>query len=110
MKFFQKRQMTFVLAIVILALMIAACTATTDPIIQEVEVTRVITETVIEEGQEIEVTVVVTEIATLEVTAVPHRRTGLTKRFDRLHGPRARQSIHLRKYDVIRNGRTGSPV
>ncbi|MEM7330762.1 MAG: ABC transporter substrate-binding protein [Chloroflexota bacterium] len=71
MKFFQKRQLGYLLAILVTAIVVAACTATTDPIIQEVEVTRVVTETVIEEGEAVEVTVVVTETETVFVTPTP---------------------------------------
>ncbi len=52
---------------------LVACTAEPEVIIQEVEVTRVVTETVVEEGETIEVTRVVTEteVVEVEVTAAP---------------------------------------
>ena len=46
----------------ILTIVLVACTPETVEVVKEVEVTRVITETVVEEGQTVEVTRVVTEV------------------------------------------------
>jgi len=62
-------------AILLFTLLLVACEpeTVTETVIQEVEVTRVITETVVEEGQSVEVTRVVTETEQVEVvvTATP---------------------------------------
>ena len=65
-------------ALMVLAIALVACQPqTAAPIIQEVVVTRVVTETVVEEGETVEVTRVVTETEVVteevmvEVTAVP---------------------------------------
>ncbi|VAW30761.1 Oligopeptide ABC transporter, periplasmic oligopeptide-binding protein OppA (TC 3.A.1.5.1) [hydrothermal vent metagenome] len=70
---------TRILAVIALALItiLAACTpepeVVVETVIQEVEVTRVVTETIVEEGESIEVTrvIVETETVEVEVTAVP---------------------------------------
>ena len=51
------------------AVILAACQPTTETV--EVEVTRVVTETVVEEGEEVVVTVVVTETEVVEVEVEP---------------------------------------
>ena len=51
------------------AVLLAACQPTTETV--EVEVTRVVTETVVEEGETVEVTVVVTETVVEEVVVEP---------------------------------------
>ncbi len=55
--------------IAVLAIVLVACTPETVEVVKEVEVTRVITETVVQEGQTVEVTRVVTEVQ--EVPAAP---------------------------------------
>lgn len=69
-----KKVVALVALIVMLGVVVlAAC----QPATQTVEVTRVVTETVVEEGQQVEVTVVVPEI--VEVTAVPTAAPALPK-------------------------------
>lgn len=69
-----KKVVALVALIVMLGVVVlAAC----QPATQTVEVTRVVTETVVEEGQQVEVTVVVPEI--VEVTAVPTEAPVLPK-------------------------------
>jgi len=62
-------------ALLVLALALVACQPQTAETVREVVVTRVVTETVVEEGEQVEVTRVVTETETVtevvEVTAVP---------------------------------------
>jgi oligopeptide transport system substrate-binding protein len=62
-------------ALLVLALALVACQPQTVETVKEVVVTRVVTETVVEEGETVEVTRVVTETETqeviVEVTAVP---------------------------------------
>jgi oligopeptide transport system substrate-binding protein len=62
-------------ALLVLALALVACQPETVETVREVVVTRVVTETVVEEGETVEVTRVVTETETqevvVEVTAVP---------------------------------------
>jgi peptide/nickel transport system substrate-binding protein len=71
------RLVFLVLALLALLAIVAACSAEPETIIQEVEVevTRVVTETITEQGQTIEVTRVVveteTQVVEVEVTAVP---------------------------------------
>lgn len=63
------------IAFLVLAITLVACTPEPEVVVQEVqvEVTRVVTETIVEEGETIEVTRVITETETeiVEVTAVP---------------------------------------
>lgn len=70
-----KKRSYLIAAFLILALVVVACQAEPETVVEErvveVEVTRVITETVIEEGQEVEVTRVVQEVVEVAVTAVP---------------------------------------
>ncbi|MCC6605241.1 MAG: hypothetical protein IT327_18685, partial [Anaerolineae bacterium] len=63
----KKRWAIFALVISLVAVALAACTPTTETV--TVEVTRVVTETVVEEGQTVEVTRIVTEtiVETVEV-------------------------------------------
>jgi len=56
-------------AAILLVLLVAACQPET--IVEQVEVTRVVTETVIEEGESVEVTRVIMEEVMVEVTAEP---------------------------------------
>ena len=60
------RRRGLILVAMMLAAILAACTSTATPevVVQEVEVTRVVTETVVEEGQTVEVTRVVQETVT----------------------------------------------
>jgi len=55
----RKRSWSAIILVVIATLALTACQPET--IVEQVEVTRIITETVIEEGQSVEVTRVVTE-------------------------------------------------
>ncbi len=65
---FSKNRIGLILAaLLVLALGLVAC----QPQTQIVEVTRVITETITEEGQEVEVTRVITEVEQVVVTATP---------------------------------------
>ncbi len=57
----------FMAALLVLALGLVAC----QPQTQIVEVTRVVTETIVEEGQEVVVTSIVTEVEEVVVTATP---------------------------------------
>ncbi len=57
------------MVIAVLTIVLVACTPETVEVVKEVEVTRVITETVVQEGQTVEVTRVVTEVQ--EVPAAP---------------------------------------
>ena len=66
-----KRLSLLLVAIAILAVLLVACQPETVEVIKEVEVTRVITETVVEEGQTVEVTRVVTEIQEVIVEPEP---------------------------------------
>jgi oligopeptide transport system substrate-binding protein len=70
-----KKRSYLIAAFLILALVVVACQAEPETVVEErvveVEVTRVITETVIEEGQEVEVTRVVQEVVEVAVTAEP---------------------------------------
>jgi peptide/nickel transport system substrate-binding protein len=63
----KKRWAIFALVISLVAVALAACTPTTETV--TVEVTRVVTETVVEEGETVEVTRIVTEtvVETVEV-------------------------------------------
>lgn len=79
MKFFQKRPLTIVTATLLLSIIIAACSATTDPVVQQVEVTRIVTDTIEIEGQTQEVTVVVTEVVEVEVTPEPEPEEPVAK-------------------------------
>lgn len=63
----QKRLGLFALLVLVAALALVACQPQT--VTETVEVTRIVTETVVEEGEQVEVTVVVEEI--VEVTAAP---------------------------------------
>lgn len=69
-----KKTYLFIITILLLGLL-AACGGEpeTETVIQEVEVTRVVTETITEAGEEVEVTrvIVETETVEVEVTAVP---------------------------------------
>lgn len=58
-----------IVVLAVLMIVLVACTPETVEVVKEVEVTRVITETVVQEGQTVEVTRVVTEIQ--EVVAEP---------------------------------------
>ena len=65
---FTKNRIGLVLAaLLVVALALVAC----QPQTQVVEVTRVVTETITEEGQEVVVTQVVTEVEEVVVTATP---------------------------------------
>ena len=70
-----KKRSYLIAAFLILALVVVACQAEPETVVEErvveVEVTRAITETVIEEGQEVEVTRVVQEVVEVAVTAEP---------------------------------------
>ena len=67
---FTKKSIGLLLAaLLVVALGLAAC----QPQAQVVEVTRVVTETVTEEGQAVEVTKIVTEVQEVVVTATPRR-------------------------------------
>ncbi|MCB8945375.1 MAG: hypothetical protein H6658_16630, partial [Ardenticatenaceae bacterium] len=65
-----KRTGLFMAAFMLLALVLVACQPETivETVVEQVEVTRVITETVVEEGESVEVTRVVTEVEEVEVT------------------------------------------
>lgn len=69
----KRRVLSILTALAVLIFILAACQGEPETIIQEVEVTRVVTETVVEEGETIEVTRVVTEVeeVVVEVTAEP---------------------------------------
>ncbi|RMG97957.1 MAG: ABC transporter substrate-binding protein [Chloroflexi bacterium] len=58
-------------ALMVFALLLVACQPETVEVVKEVEVTRVVKETVVEEGEVVEVTKVVTEVETVVVTATP---------------------------------------
>ena len=68
-------------ALVILVFVLAACTAEpeTVEVVREVEVTRVVTETEVVEGETVEVTRVVTEVeeVVVEVTAEPEEEEAM---------------------------------
>lgn len=74
MRFHRER---YLIVLILLMGVIAACSSEPEvevqTVVQEVEVTRVVTETIVEEGESIEVTRVVieTQTETIEVTAVP---------------------------------------
>ena len=65
-----KRNGLIMAAFMLLALVLVACQPETivETVVEQVEVTRVITETVVEEGESVEVTRVVTEVEEVEVT------------------------------------------
>ena len=65
-----KRTGLMMAAFMLLALVLVACQPETvvETVVEQVEVTRVITETVVEEGESVEVTRVVTEVEQVEVT------------------------------------------
>lgn len=58
-------------ALAVLTIVLVACTPETVEVVKEVEVTRVVTETVVEEGETVEVTRVVTEIQEVVVEPEP---------------------------------------
>ncbi len=64
---FTKNRIGLMAALLVLALALVAC----QPQSQVVEVTRIVTETITEEGQEVVVTSVVTEVQEVVVTATP---------------------------------------
>jgi peptide/nickel transport system substrate-binding protein len=59
------------MVLAVLAIVLVACTPETVEVVKEVEVTRVITETVVQEGETVEVTRVVTEVQEVPVEAAP---------------------------------------
>jgi peptide/nickel transport system substrate-binding protein len=67
--FLQKRWALIALLVALGAVALAACTPTTETV--TVEVTRVVTETVVEEGETVEVTRIVTETVVEEVQVEP---------------------------------------
>lgn len=69
MNLYSKRPLLVAVLLLALAVIVAACTATTDPVVQQVEVTRVIVET--REGDDVEVTRIVTETQEILVTPTP---------------------------------------
>ena len=56
------------LLVMIIGILLVACQPETVEVVTEVEVTRVVTETVVEEGEQVEVTRVVTEVQEVMVT------------------------------------------
>jgi len=71
--FAKNRIVLLLAALAVVALALAACQPQAP---QVVEVTRVVTETVVEEGQSVEVTKVVTEQVEVVVTATPEPEAG----------------------------------
>ncbi|HEX6387325.1 MAG TPA: hypothetical protein VF177_21875, partial [Anaerolineae bacterium] len=65
-------------ALAIVALLVAACQPETVEVPVEVEVTRVISETITEEGEEVEVTRVITEQVVVTATPEPAEEVSLT--------------------------------
>lgn len=65
----RKRFWSAIILVVVAAMALTACQPET--VVEQVEVTRVITETIIEEGQSVEVTRVVTEQIEVEITREP---------------------------------------
>ena len=65
---FNKKTGLLLIALLLVAVALVACQPETVEVVKEVEVTRVITETVVEEGEQVEVTRVVTEVQEVMVT------------------------------------------
>ncbi len=66
---FNKKAGLLLVALALIAVLLVACQPET--VVEQVEVTRVVTETVVEEGQTVEVTRVVTEVQEVAVPAEP---------------------------------------
>jgi len=73
-----KRTGLLLAALAIVALLVAACQPETVEVPVEVEVTRVITETITEEGEEMEVTRVITEQVVVTATPEPAEEVSMT--------------------------------
>jgi oligopeptide transport system substrate-binding protein len=65
---FNKKTGLLLIALMLIAVLLVACQPETVEVVTEVEVTRVVTETVVEEGETVEVTRVVTEVQEVVVT------------------------------------------
>src|SRR5210317_492644 len=63
-----KKTGLLLLALLLVGVLLVACQPETVETVKEVEVTRVVTETVVEEGEQVEVTRVVTEVQEVVVT------------------------------------------
>jgi oligopeptide transport system substrate-binding protein len=62
------KKMGLLLIVMLIGVLLVACQPETVEVVTEVEVTRVVTETVVEEGEQVEVTRVVTEVQEVMVT------------------------------------------
>jgi peptide/nickel transport system substrate-binding protein len=77
---FKTKKVGLLIAVLaVLMIVLVACTPETVEVIKEVEVTRVITETVVQEGETVEVTRVVTEIQEVVVEPEPEEAMMPTK-------------------------------
>jgi peptide/nickel transport system substrate-binding protein len=68
-----------IMVLAVLMIVLVACTPETVEVVREVEVTRVITDTVVQEGETVEVTRIVTEIQEVPVEAEPEEAMMPTK-------------------------------
>ena len=62
------KKVVLLVIVMIAGVLLVACQPETVEVVQEVDVTRVVTETVVEEGEQVEVTRVVTEVQEVMVT------------------------------------------
>ena len=81
-----KKTGLLLIALMLIGVLLVACQPETVETIKEVEVTRVVTETVVEEGEQVEVTRVVTEVqevmVTPEVEEAPQEEVPVTLRWN----------------------------